>query len=195
MKKKRILSVLLTFVMVFSITATPTMAATKASTKTITFGTNGSPADSFRYSPATIKVTNVTSQKAKDFSMYMSDDDKTISGEKSKVIYCKAPVTITLEPNKGEKNVGVNNFCMYFDSNKIKPSTVKGTYKYYTFDMDKYMPDFSEKFDTKPDDSYQIADGSTQKLTKAGTYVLYIQNVDVGDEFPDGLTPVFFVVK
>ena len=193
-KKKRILSVLLALVMVFSVTH-PVMAATKPATKTITFGTTDALPSSYKYFPATIKVTNVTAQKTKDFSVDLQAAGETynFSGENCNVIYGKAPMTITLKPNKGKKNVGVNDWAIYADEKTYKSVKLKN--QYYTFDMDKYMPDFSEKYNTKPDGSYQIADGSTQKLTKAGTYIMYIQTVDVGDEFPDGLKPVFFVVK
>jgi hypothetical protein len=191
MRKKSILSVALALILLFSLT-TPTMAATKASTKTITFNSYDS---EYVNAPVTVKVSNVTSQKTKDYSMYMSDDDVTISGTKSKVIYCKSPVTITLQPNKGEKHAGVFAFYMCFDSNKVKPSTVKRTDKYYAYDMDQWEFNFSKKYNDVPGDAWGYADGSTQKLTNAGTYVLYVKSVnDVDDETVD-LTPVFLVVK
>jgi hypothetical protein len=194
MKKRSILAILLTLVMVFSIT-TPAMAATKAKTKTVTFNAYDTNDTDFTDRTATVKVTNVTSQKTKDFSLYLSDEDRTITGTKSKVIYCKAPVTITLKPNKGEDNIGVSAFYMTFDSKKVKPSTVTAKYKYYAFDLTKYAFDFSKKLDAKPDGSYGYADGSTQKLTKAGTYVLYVRPQSGVDDSEVALTPVFFVVK
>jgi len=189
--KKSILSVLLALIMVFSLT-TPAMAATKAVTKNVTFNSYDS---KFVGAPVTVKVTNVTSQKTKDFSMYMSDDDVTIEGKNSKVIYCKTKTTITLQPNKGEKQAGFFKFYMCFDSKKIKPSTVKSTFKYYAYDMDMWEFDFTEKYDTVPGDAWGYADCSSMTLTKAGTYVLYVKSVnDVDDESVD-LTPVFIVVK
>ena len=189
--KKSILALVLSLIMVFSMTA-PAMAATKAVTKTVTFNSYDS---KFVAAPVTVKVTNVTSQKTKDYSLYMSDDDVTISGTKSKVIYCKTKTTITLQPNKGEKQAGFFKFYMCFDSNKVAPKTVNRTDKYYSYDMDAWEFDFSKKYDTIPGDAWGYADGSSMTLTKAGTYVLYVKSVnDVDDESVD-LTPVFIVVK
>ena len=188
---KRILSVVLTLVLLLSFTTTA-FAATKPSTKTVTFN---SYASKYVTAPVTVKVTNVTDQKTKDFKLYLSDDKVTISGKKSKVITCKGSTTITLQPNKGEKTAGVFNFYVAFDSKKVKPTTVKSTYKYYTYDMDAWEFDFSEKYSDIPGDAWGYADGSSIKLTKTGTYVLYVKSVnDVDDESVD-LTPVFIVVK
>ncbi len=191
---KRILSVILALVLALSCT-TPAMAATKTSTKTITFGSTDALPSSSNYSPVTIKVTNVTTKKTKDFSVDLEagGNTYTFEGENCNVIYGKAPMTITLKPNKGEKNVGVYDWAMYADEKTYK--SVKSKNKYYAFDLDKYMPDFSEKLTAKPDGAFQIADGSTQKLTKAGTYVLYVKVTDDGYDMPEGLKPVFFVVK
>ncbi len=191
--KKSILALTLSLILVFSMTTTA-FAATKASTKTITFGSTTALPSSSEYMPVTVKITNVTSQKTKDFSMYMSDDDVTISGDKSKVIYCKGSTTITLCPNKGEKNAAVYEFCMYFDSKKVAPETVKRTSKYYSFDLNAYEYDFSKKLDKAPD-CWGYADGSSMKITKAGTYALFVKKVDDGYPLPEGLTPVFIVVK
>lgn len=125
----------------------------------------------------------------------MSDDDVTISGKKSKVIYCKGSTTITLQPNKGSKNAGFFKFYVAFDSKKVKPSTVKSNYKYYAYDMDAWEFDFSKKYDAVPGDAWGYTDGSTQKLTKAGAYVLYVKSVNNVDDETVDLTPIFIVVK
>lgn len=192
--KKCILSIVLTLVLLLSLTA-PVSAATKPVTKTVTFSTTGALSSSAQYAPATVKITNVTSSKTKDYSVYLSDDKITLEGKKSNVITCKGSATITLQPNKGEKNIGVHNFALYFDSKKVKPSSVKTTNKYYAFNLDEYIYDFSKKLTTKPDGSWGYADGSNIKITKPGTYVLYIKTVDDGYDLPEGLTPVFIVVK
>jgi hypothetical protein len=191
MKNKSILALVLTLVMVFTMTM-PTMAATKASTKTVTFNSYDS---KYVNAPVTIKVTNVTAQKTKDFSFYMSDDKVTISGKNSKVIYAKAPVSITLQPNKGAKQAGFFNFYMCFDSNKVAPNTVVRTDKYYAYDMNEWEFDFSKKYDKVPGDAWGYAEGSNMKITKAGTYVLYVKSVNDVDDETTGLTPVFIVVK
>lgn len=191
---KRILSIVVALILLFSYT-TPAYAATKPSTKTITFSTTGATSSSSQYAPATVKITNVTAQKTKDYSTYLSDDKITLEGKKSKVITCKGSTTITLATNKGEKHAGVTAFSLYFDYNKVKSNTVKTTNKYYAFDISTYMPDFTKKLATKPDDYWVYADGSSIKITKPGTYVLYVKVTDDGYEMPEGLTPVFIIVK
>lgn len=191
MKKKSILALALSLIMVLSMT-TPAMAATKPSTKTVTFNSYDS---KLVHAPVTIKVTNVTSQKTKDFSMYLSDDDVTIAGKKSKVIYCKAPATITLCPNKGDKHAGFYSFSIGFDSNKVAIKSVTTKFKYYAFDLDKYEFDLSKKATATKPASWGYADGSTHKLTKAGTYVMYVKSVNDVDDETVSLTPVFIVVK
>ena len=126
----------------------------------------------------------------------MRDDDVTVTGKNCKVITCKAPATITLQPNKGEKHTGVFSFMLGFDSNKVKVSSVKSNFKYYEFDTDAYEFNYSKKYtpDTKPD-SYGIADGSAMTLTKAGTYVAYVRPMSGVDDTDVPLTPVFIVVK
>lgn len=192
--KKSILAVLLTLVMIFSIT-TPVFAATKTSTKTVTF--NSYETSSQRYQmPATVKITNVISQKTKDYSTYLSDDKVTISGKKSKVITCKAPVTITLKPNKGEEQTGVQSFMLSYDSKKISTKSVKQNFKYYTYDIRTLEFDFSKKYDTTDHLEFiGYADGSSYKLTKAGTYVLNVRPLSGVDDSDLTLTPVFIVVK
>jgi len=91
-------------------------------------------------SDATIKVTNVTSVKAKDFSTYLSDDDITIEGKNSKVITCKAKTTITL------KTSDAFAFYMAYGFNKIKSNTVKSKIKYYAFDSLSEEVDTSKKY-------------------------------------------------
>lgn len=189
MKKKSILSVLLALVMVFILT-TPAVAATKPVTKTITFNA-GTYYDEDLLSDAIIKVTNVTSMKTKDYSTYLSDDDITISGKKSKVITCKTKTTITL------KTSDAFAFYMAYDFNKIKSSTVKSSFKYYSFDSLSEKVDTSKKYDKAPEGGYVIADGSTFTITKAGTYVVYVrpfQFYGTADE-DYALNPVFIVVK
>lgn len=193
MKKKSILSVLLALLMVFY-TATPAMAATKPSTKTITFNSYATDDSDFTGFQSTLKVTNVTSVKTKDYSFYLSDEDVTISGKKSKVITCKAPATVSLQPNKGEKHARVVSFYGCCDSTKVDPSTVKVNYKYYAFDKSIYDFDFTKSYTEAPD-SYGIAEGSSQKLTKAGTYVFYVRPLSAVDDTDVELTPVFVVVK
>ena len=199
MKKKSILSILLAVIMVLSLTS-PAFAATKTSTKTITFK---SCVDDYRPSflfettefnspDVTIKATNVTSVKTKDFSVKLSDDDGnkvTFEGKKSKVVYCKADTTITLKPNGGEDNACYYGLWIYYDAKKVKSTDAKITYQYY--DASEEL-DFSKKL-TKAPEYYVFADGTSIKIKKPGTYVLYVDAV--GDTPIDDLNPVFIVVQ
>ena len=188
---KKIISVVISLILLFSMT-TPISAATKPSTKTVTFNSYNS---KYVNAPVTVKITNVTEQKTKDFSLYLSDDKVTIKGKKSKVIYCKASTTITLQTPKSEDYAGFYSFSMYFDSNKVAIKSIKTNFKYYAYDVDIGEFDFSHKYDTIPGNAWGYADGSTQKLTKAGTYVLYVKSVNDVDDTTVDLTPIFIVVK
>jgi hypothetical protein len=188
--KKSILSIGLTFILALSLTITA-FAATKGVTKTVTFNSYDSKSVN---APVTIKVTNVTAQTTKDFSFYLSDDKKTIAGKKSIVLNCTAPVTLTLQPNKGENNAGVFSFSMSYDSNKVPVKSVKTNFKYYALDANTNEFDFTKKLTTATA-SCGYADGSSQTLTKAGTYVLYVKSVNDVDETTTKLIPVFLVVK
>lgn len=198
--KKRVMSLLLALVMVFSVT-TPAMAATKkntkTSTKTITFVAGYYDVEGERFNgDATIKVTNVTSQKTKDYSVDLSDGTKTYTfeGEKCKVIYCKTKTTITLKPNKDLTTAEVFGLTLYSDVKTANSVTWKGKY----YDFDSYTERVGKvKYDTVPEDSWVIADGSSYTITKAGTYVLYVRPFGYygtdGEDFK--LNPVFIVVK
>jgi hypothetical protein len=188
--KKRILTIGLTLVLALALTVTA-FAATKAVTKTITFTSYDS---KFVNAPVTIKVTNVTAQATKDYSFYLTDDKRTIAGKKSIVLNCTAPTTIMLQPNQGDKNAGVYSFSMSWDGNKVPSKSVKTNFKYYAFNADTNKFDFTKKLNTKID-GCGYADGSTQTLTKAGTYVLYVKSVNDVDETTTQLTPVFIIVK
>jgi hypothetical protein len=194
MKKKSILSVLLAVAMVFSVT-TPALAATKPATKTVTFAPYDTDDKDFTDWTATVKVTNVTKQVTKDFSVDLKagEDTYTFAGTKSKVIYVKAPATITLQPNKGEKHAGVYAFSIIAGEDTYK--SVKAKFKYYAFNLNKYEFDFSKKLSSAPDGSYGYADGSTQTLTKKGTYVLNVKPFNGVDDTEIPLTNVFIVVK
>lgn len=188
--QKRLLSGILTIVLALSLTV-PAFAATKAVTKIITFNSYDS---QFVNAPVTVKVTNVTAQATKDFSFYLTDDKKTISGKKSIVLNCKAPVTITLLPNKREAKVGVFDFCVSWDGNKVPTKSVIRNSKYYAFDENANSFDLSKKLNAKTDNT-GYADGSTMTLTKTGTYVLNVKSVNDVDDTTTQLTPVFIVVK
>lgn len=197
MKRKSVLSVLLVMVMVFSMTATPAYAAAKPKTKTITFD-----AGTYEWgkldSTVSIKVTNVTSQKTKDFSATLSDDDgtkTTFSGINSKVIYCKGKTTVTLTPNKGEDKAAYFGINMFYDSKVTEP---KLKCKYYEFSWD--TEEIGKKLDKQPDpdsDNWVIGDGTSYTISKPGTYVLYVRPLlfygAEGEDFE--LNPVFIVVK
>ena len=191
---KKIIVYALTLIMVLSI-PTPALAAQKTTTETITYSTNGSPPTSYRYAPATVDITNVISTEVKDYSYYLSDDDYTHTGYDSTVVYAKAPVTITLKPYGDAEYEAAIAFTLYFDTNKVKANTVKRADKYYAFDLDNYDYDFSEKYDTIPSDYWGYADGSSQTITKAGTYILYTMIVDDGYDLLDGVNPLFIVVE
>lgn len=206
--KKNILALGLAVVLSASLTATafattkvvstPTTKAvvTKAVTKTITFNPYNSDYPEYKRFLSTLAFTNVIAQETKDFSFYTSDDKKTYIGKKSNVITCKAPTTITLQPNKGEKYAGVYDVIIYSDSNKINPSTIKKNFKYYIFNKAKLECDFSKKLSVKPAGAYGLADGSTYTLTKAGTYMIYVHPYCGGvDDTETPLTPVFIIVK
>lgn len=148
-------------------------------------------------SDATIKVTNVTSQKTKDFSAKLHDDDGnlvTIEGKNSKVIYCKGKTTVTLKPNKGEKTAQVFGMPMYYDAKTVK--TVEVKVAYYEFNWE--TEEVGKKLDKKPDhDDWVVGDGTTHIITKPGTYVLYVRPLlfyGIQDE-DFKLNPVFIVVK
>lgn len=192
--KKSILALLLVLITAFSLPTT-SLAATKASTKTLTYDTY---TDAYiEGDEATVKITKVTSQKTKDFEFYLSDDDKTISKKGATVIYSKAPTTITLQPNKGEDFAAVQRFSITYDSNKVKSSTIKDNIKFYGFDYEDWYFITSKKLDTKPEGYCLIANSSTQKLTKAGTYVLYTEAFVPGldSDEPMELNPIFIVVS
>ncbi len=188
MKKKSILSVLLALILVFSMT-TPAMAASKPSTKTIKFNAGTYFAEESVDSEVTIKVTNVTSQKTKDFSVALSDGatKTTYSGKKSKVIYCKASTKITL-------NTVAFNVNLVADDKTTK--YLKGNFKFYDF-----FPDYEgvgdTKYDAPPEGAWVVADGSSITIKKAGTYVLYVTPFQFyGNDKEDyELEPVFIVVK
>lgn len=208
--KKNILSMGLALVLSLSLTATA-LAATpvvtkpvtkpvttpvvKPVTKTVTFNSYSAKDRDFAGQMATISVTNVTAQAVKDCSVKLSDGKKkiTFEGKKSNVLTCKAPVTITLQPNKGEKHIGLFDFYTVADASTYK--SVKRTDKYYVFNTDKYEFDFSKKLSVKPTGSRDYADGSTQTLTKAGTYVIYTRHMNAVDDYYATLTPVFIIVK
>jgi len=202
--KKSILSVLLALIMVFSMTK-PAMAATKPSTKTITYNAGTYFEDKSLDSKVTLKVTNVTSQKTKDFSVVLRDVDYTIKGKKSKVIYCKTKTTITLLPNKGETTAGVFGFFLTYDSWALDSAKVKQKCKFYPFNSETEKVATSKKYSEQPeeddgddyDNDYVLADGTSITVTQAGTYVIYVKPVKFyGYEYQDyELTPVFLVVK
>lgn len=78
--KKHLLSTILALTLLLSLTTTA-FAATP-STKTIDFMA----VDSMTLKiPATVQVTNVVAQEQKDFSFYLSDDNKTIMGRNSHI--------------------------------------------------------------------------------------------------------------
>lgn len=193
MKKKSVLSVLLALVMVLSVTAAPAMAATKTSTKTITFDAGTYYEEESLDSDIAIKVTNVTSQKTKDYSVDLKDDEgntNTYEGKKSKVIYCKAKTTITL------KTSGAFGIGLCSDTKTTK--SVKSNFKYYGFSPETEEVDTSKKYDEAPEGGWVLADGSTYTLTKAGTYVLYVRPYQFYGRESEGdftLNPVFIVVK
>lgn len=194
--KKSILSIVLTLALLMSMTA-PAMAATKPSTKTVTFNAGTYYEYDGLDSDATIKVTNVTSVKKKDFSFYMSDDDVTISGENSNVITCKGKTTVTLVPPKGCETDAAFDFRYSFDTNKIKASTVTAKYKYYSNNAEIEQVDTSKKYNKAPEGGCVVADGSTLTFTKAGTYVVYVRPYQFYGVNGEGyeLNPVFIVVK
>lgn len=192
--KKSILSIGLTIALSLSFTAT-TFAATKAVKKAVTKSVTKPVAKTITFKsysvPVTLAVTNVTAQVTKDFSLYLTDDKKTIAGKKSIVLTCKAPMTLTLMPNNGQKNVGTYSFNLCYDGNKTPQQSVKANFKYYSFNPASEEIDFSKK-PTKPTVNTVFADGSSYTLTKAGTYVLRVQPVEYG---PGDATPVFIIVK
>lgn len=195
--KKSIVSVLLALAMVFSLT-TPAFAATKPSTKTVTFkaGTINN-AESF-YSDTTIKVTNVTSQKTKDFTADLIDVDgnkATLSGKKSKVIYCKGKTTVTLKPNKGDTTAQYFGISLHSDAKNAK--SIKMKLSYYDFNWE--TEEVGKKVDKEPaNGDWVLGDGSSFTITKAGTYVLYVRPFQFYGTEENGdyeLKPVFIVVK
>jgi len=182
-------------VLMLSLT-TMVFATSTVSPKTVIVTFNAYATDDFDFVdiPVTVSVSNVTSQSIQDYSVGLSDGEKTITfaGEESNVLTCQAPVTITLLPNSGMEYVDVCDFYIVADISTYK--SVIRTDKYYAFDTEDYVFDYSEKLTTKPSGSYSLADGCTQTLTKAGTYVLYTRPLTGLDDSEFGLTPVFIVV-
>lgn len=192
---KRIVSIVLSLVLLLSVTS-PAFAATKTSTKTITFQSYVSGNKDFTGYSTTLKVTNVISQKVKDFSFYLTDDKVTISGKKSNVFTCKVPTSLILQPNKGEKHIRVISFSGGCDANKVDLASVKFNCKYYAFDEAKGDFNFSKKYtDSNKPDKCGIAEGSSQTITKAGTYVVYVRPLCKVNDKDVPLTPVFIVAK
>jgi len=208
--KKNILSMGLALVLSLSLTATAiaatkvvtkpvtkpvTTSVVKPVTKTVTFNSYATQDRNVRDFKTTLSISNVTAQAVKDYSVTLSDGKKklTFAGKKSNVLTCKAPVTVTLLPNKGEKNAGLFDFYAVADASTYK--SVKIVYKYYVFNTDKYEFDFSKKLSAKPSGTHGVAEGSTQTLSKAGTYVIYTRHMSGADDTGLPLTPVFIVVK
>lgn len=194
MKTKRIAAVLLALAMVFTLSISAFAAAPADSTQTVTFNAYATEDPAFADFPVSVSITNATKQETKDFSLYLSDDKITISGKNSKVIYCNAPVTVTLQPLDGEKHSGFNNFALFYDSNKVPIKSVQVKDAYYAFDTKKYAFDYSKKLTSQPAGDWGYAEGSSQMLTKAGTYVLNVQPMNAIDDSEVALTPVFIVV-
>jgi hypothetical protein len=192
---KRIISLVLTLVLALSLT-TPVLAATKPSTKTIKFQAGTNIAEGWS-DDATIKVTNVTKQESKDFSVKLSDGKEkiTFEGKKSKVIYCKTKTTITLVPNKDAGAASEFGIVLYSDAKTTK--SVKSKIKFYSFYSESEEVDTSKKYDEVPEGDWVIADGSNYTVSKAGTYVLYVRPFGFyGTDKEDfELNPVFIVVE
>lgn len=185
-------------IVVFSLT-TPAMAATKPKTKTFTVSAGINYVDEETDSNVTFKVTNVTSQKTKDFSVDLvydgefEDEIFTHTGKKSKVIYCKGKTTITLQPNKGNKTAAIHT--MYVCAGKNEES-IKEKFKYYDYDLDTKKVNTSKKYDKQPYGLGAVADGSSFTFTKAGNYVIYVRPIGFdGFEGDYELYPIFIVVK
>ena len=195
MRTKRIISVLLTLAMLLTLSVSAFAAQT--STKTITFNSYATDDINFKDLTATLSVTNVVSQEKKDFSTYLSDDKVTISGKNSTIITCKAPVTVTLQPNTGEKNTGYAYIGVFWDSNINPMETVKSNMKYYVLNtVGKLEFDYSKKLNTAPKEGYYgVADGSSMNITKAGTYVLTVGHVTGLNDSDIPKNFVFIVVE
>lgn len=198
MKMKKLGTLALALTLALSL-AMPAFAATpavvKAVTKTLTYNTFDS---AEIVAPATLSVTNVTKTETKDFSTYLSDDKLTIEGKKSQVLTCKAPVTVTLMPNKGQKTTGYFSYSVSYDGSKIPAKSVTKNIKYYGYNYDTGVFDYKKKLtiaQAKAIGSWGVADTSTLKLTKPGTYVIWAAgdyDIDPDTAMP---VPVFVVVK
>ncbi len=193
MKMKNLGTMALALVTVLAMTATAFAATPAPATKTITF--NSYQSDKVN-APATVKVTNVTKTETKDYSAYMSDDDITIEATNAQVLTCKAPVTVTLMPNKGTKATGAFAFLLTYDFNLIDQKSVTTSLKYYKFDAKKAKFDTSKKLTlAQAGKSWGVADSSSMKITKPGTYVLWVDTAYGVDKDSVARTPVFLVVE
>lgn len=190
--KKSFLSIMLVLVLILSLT-TMAFGAPVSETKIIQYEATDDP---FLYLPASIKVTNVKSQERKDFSTYLSDDDKTISGKDSIILHGTSPMTITLLPYEGENNEhtfpGAYMFYLAWDGNKVDSNTITRKDKYYTFDDYELITD--KKYDILPERYWIYADGSSMNITEVGTYVLYTLPYGNYDTEDVNISPVFIII-
>jgi hypothetical protein len=190
MWKKSVLSVLLAFIMVFSL-ITPAYAATKA--KTVTF--NGGyiyQAEKGKPGTAQVKISNIVKTKKnvkiseksliKNYTEtketanlvfgYDENGDELklkdiVTGEDGVTVYYadKAPVTVTTKTT-------LSCFWACYTGDEVK---AKYTPKYYDFEDYYYNQEKAEVLTEIPYD-YLMAPGTKMKLTKAGSYLFIIKD-------------------
>ncbi len=162
---KRILSVLLTLALIFTLSISA-FAAPKGSTQIVKFEA----VDVFG-AEATVSVTNVTSQATKDMSVSFMENGKkqSFEGKNSKVVYCNAPTTVTLVSSENYSE----ETCSYrFIMRSSDTTAVSMNFKYYEVNAD--TGELGNKKLTKPTEYFVIADGSSYTMTQPGTYVVYV---------------------
>ena len=164
MKKKSILSALLAFTVLLSLT-TPAMAATKESKSVTTF--NG-----------TVTISNVikVSDPYTDKSFNMSKVDKLLEvsdehrsgNDNTELYFCDAaPVTVTFNKAKaidGYNDYGINGYQVYYENDTYEPK----------FDISRYNVTIFDYY--IEDDVTTEAFNGTVTLSKPGTYYFYLTN-------------------
>lgn len=197
MKMKRILSVLLALVMVFSFTT----SAYAATGKTVTFN-GGYIYQDEKGKPGTIqiKLSNISTTKknvkisSKTFMTYVDDDSVAdtiisytedgdtitvkdlVTDDKGVTVYYadKAPVTITAKSS-------LSCFWATYTGNVVKATY---TPKYYSFDDYLSNSGKAKVLTKEPEGDYLLAPGTSMKLTKPGKYLFIVKDDGLIDGSP-----------
>jgi hypothetical protein len=194
---KRVLSIVLTLVLLLSMTT----SAFAATGKTVTFN-GGHIYQNVKGKPGTIQVSlsNISKKKSnvkiseKELMTYVDDDtvaDTVISYAEDgdavtvqDIVTNKSGVTVYYANSKTvtvtAKSV-LNCFWVSYKGNVVK---TKYTPKYYSFNDYLINPTKAKILTTPPEDDYLIAPGTTMKLNKPGKYLFVLQDDGMISESP-----------